>query len=241
MRFPERSHALLFEVADACGSSQSRFADAIAIGLWPSHGHRLDGMEIKVSRGDFLREMKDPTKSEPIYQFCHRYWLCCPKGMVQPSELPETWGLLEFSGGSLREKKKATVREPVAPSYAFVASLLRRHAGQDEQMLAAHLKAETARIHESLKRSADVTIEREISMRVRRADEAATKLVAIKEATGIDLTSFVPTQQWIEAIRFLHANPSFAATFTRRGLARLREQAEQLSAEIGAVIDGVPE
>jgi len=51
-----------------------RFADAIAVSLFPSNYITLTGFEIKVSRADLLSELRDPSKSEAIKQFCD-YWV----------------------------------------------------------------------------------------------------------------------------------------------------------------------
>lgn len=104
LRYPVGSHALLWEVANGTGGNTRRFADAVAIGLWPSHGHAIEGIEIKVSRSDLLNELKNPEKSQPVYQYCNRWWLACPKGMAIIDEIPQSWGLMELVGDSMRVK-----------------------------------------------------------------------------------------------------------------------------------------
>lgn len=88
----------LEQVADGTGHHQSRWADAIAICVWPSRGYDLPGFEVKVSRGDWINELKDPAKSASVQRFCNRRWLAVASDkIVQPGELPPTWGLLVCS------------------------------------------------------------------------------------------------------------------------------------------------
>jgi hypothetical protein len=42
------------------GSRQERYADGIAVSLWPSRGLEIHGIEIKVDRQDWKRELADP-------------------------------------------------------------------------------------------------------------------------------------------------------------------------------------
>lgn len=51
-------------------------------------------VEVKVSRGDFLADRKKPHRQNGelgVGRF--RYYLC-PKGLIQPEELPDRWGLI---------------------------------------------------------------------------------------------------------------------------------------------------
>jgi hypothetical protein len=74
----------------------TRRFDAIAIMGWECRGHEVLGFEIKVSRGDWLKELADTSKSAPLVSLCSRWWICAPPNVVQVSELPEAWGLLVF-------------------------------------------------------------------------------------------------------------------------------------------------
>jgi hypothetical protein len=54
------------------------------------------GMEIKVSRADFLREVRDPGKRAAWHNMVHRFAYVAPKGMIGRHEVPEGCGLLEY-------------------------------------------------------------------------------------------------------------------------------------------------
>lgn len=186
LRYPALSHALLFEVANGTGGNGRVFADAVAFGLWPSHGHAVEGVEIKVSRSDFLSEMKRPDKSGPVFRYCDRWWLACPKGMVEPGELPATWGLLELCGETLRTRVKAPKLEPETMPRTFVASLLRRHAGADEDMARINLKRELAKGEAEYRARIDREAQMRASRAVADAERANEAWQAVLDATGVD-------------------------------------------------------
>lgn len=80
--------ALMFEVGDGTGVNQRRWADAVAMNLWPSRGMEVNGFEIKVSRSDWQRELKNPAKAESVQQYCDRWWIVTAPGIVKDGELP---------------------------------------------------------------------------------------------------------------------------------------------------------
>jgi len=61
------------------------------------------GYEIKVSRGDFLRDAKFYTYEELV----NCLYVVCPKGMIERTELPESVGLMYYDP----EKKTITTRK----------------------------------------------------------------------------------------------------------------------------------
>jgi hypothetical protein len=79
----------------ACVSGE--MPDAIG---WKASCHSVL-VECKVSRSDFLADRTKPFRSKPALGLgCERYYLV-PKGLLQPAELPEGWGLLEPSAGKV--------------------------------------------------------------------------------------------------------------------------------------------
>lgn len=137
-RFCAPEWALMFEVGDATGALQTRFADAVAMSLWPSRGLELHGIEIKVSRADWQNERKNPAKAETIARFCERWYLVTgPRVVLDIAEIPPAWGWLELVDGRFYERQKAerTAAEPM--TRAFLAALLRRAAGADAEVVDA--------------------------------------------------------------------------------------------------------
>lgn len=204
LRYPAASHALMFEVAPRTGGG-TRYADAVAVGLWASHGHKIEGFEIKVSRSDFLHEMRQPEKSAPVFQYCNRWWLVCPKGMVAPAELPSNWGMLElWENGTLRERVKAPALQPSPVTIGFFASLIRRSEPDNavlDKLLQREAKAQFQRIEQQIKHER----RRELSARQEAAEEAAKRIEALKERTGIDLAEYRYGDDWFRAVELLHA------------------------------------
>jgi len=93
------------------------------------------GYEIKVSRGDFL----DDYKWFSYLPFCNCLYWVCPSGLIDPSEVAESTGLMWVSktGTRLYTKKKAPHRDVVIDNDIFYyilmwrARVTRENAGQD--------------------------------------------------------------------------------------------------------------
>ena len=71
------------------------------------------GYEIKVHRGDFLQD----DKWHVYLDYCNEFYFACPKGVIEPDELPKEAGLLYISstGTRLYTKKKAPRRTVETP------------------------------------------------------------------------------------------------------------------------------
>lgn len=95
--------AFLTHVRNDGGFNASRTFDAVAVSLWPSRGYAIDVFEVKVSRSDWLRELKDPAKSEAAWAIGDRFWIVATAGIVDPAELPHGWGLVEAVGGKVTD------------------------------------------------------------------------------------------------------------------------------------------
>lgn len=130
-RYSAPQYAFIKGVSDATGFNRWRRADAIAMSIWPSRGLELHGFELKVSRYDWLRELKDPSKAEGIFAYCDRWWLVTndPK-IAQTSEIPSPWGWLCAYGNRWRVLKDAPQLKPKPMSRVFLAALL-RHVNDD--------------------------------------------------------------------------------------------------------------
>lgn len=170
-----------------------RYADAISMGLWPSRGLELHGFEIKVNRGDWLRELKDPAKAE-AFGALDRWWIVAPKDMVKLDELPKGWGLLEWNGASLRLKRKAELRvTPPTLERGFVAAMLVRAVESvskptDAELLAKHQQG----VAEGLERSGKRDLAKENLLagelsRLRKRVEEFEAASGIKISYGWDL------------------------------------------------------
>lgn len=125
-RYSGDAWALFWEVPNGTGMNKCRSADAIAMSLWPSRGLLLHGHEIKVSRADWLKELKQPEKAESICRFCDHWWVVAgDKSIVKDGELPPTWGLIVLNGKGLVIKQQAPALSPQPIDRSFLAGLLR--------------------------------------------------------------------------------------------------------------------
>jgi hypothetical protein len=71
-----RAYVVVEEVAPGTGFfGTSRYADVLALGVWPSNGLTLDGIEIKASRADLKREVADLTKHHAVARYCDSWTL----------------------------------------------------------------------------------------------------------------------------------------------------------------------
>lgn len=137
LRYSPPSFAFLPQVPNGTGSHKSRTADALAMSLWPSRGLELFGFEVKVSRGDWLRELKEPAKADAIARYCDRWWVVAPDAsIVKPAALPKGWGLLVMRGSGLAAKIEAALIETEPIPRTFLAAVLRIAARPTEQEIA---------------------------------------------------------------------------------------------------------
>jgi hypothetical protein len=125
--YPLPQYAVLYEVANGMGATMSGYADAIVMGLFPSRGLHIHGFEIKMSRPDWLRELKNPAKAEGVAKYCDYFWLLVSEeGIASKDEVPPTWGMYLLSGKHLEVVKKPKKLPAIPPDRTFMGAMLRR-------------------------------------------------------------------------------------------------------------------
>jgi hypothetical protein len=108
------------------GNDPLRTADALVVDLWPSSGNALHGIEVKVSRSDWLTELKDPEKAEAFRPYCDYWWLAVPDADIVRDDLPHGWGLLTVTKtGTLRQRVPAPKLQRQDMPFGMTAALLR--------------------------------------------------------------------------------------------------------------------
>lgn len=231
-RYRAPEWACFFEVADRTGARATRSADAIAMSLYPSRGLRLHGFEIKVSRSDWLHELKQPDKSVPLQRYCDHWWIVTPADIVKDGEMPPTWGHLILKGNGLNcaTKAPALPREPWAPE--FLAALLRRAHEARERSVRDGIDAAMASERAAIEAEVAKRVERELAMRSSRRDEAIRQLAAIREAAGIDPDRYFDGEGFGRAIGLVHRA---GVTATYGALDTLAHQARRLLEAVEAV------
>jgi hypothetical protein len=122
--------ALLEQVGNGTGTACNRYADALALSLWPSRGIELHGFEVKVYRNDWLRELKRPDKAEDIANVCDFWWIAAAPGVVDVDRdpIPTAWGVMILDGRGLVQHKKAERRPERAELDRYIIAAIMRRA-----------------------------------------------------------------------------------------------------------------
>lgn len=112
------------------GVCSERFIDAFALNLWPSKKFWRVAYEIKVDRGDFIRELEDPTKRAQALLLSNEFYFALAPGIFGHADLSkyDIWdeGILEIQeDGSIKTIQKARKRAAYPMPDWFTASLLR--------------------------------------------------------------------------------------------------------------------
>ena len=94
LRHPFQEWAFFTEFNVMTGYSNG-LIDAMAINLWRSSKFLRIAYEVKVSRGDFLLELRKPLKRRSALKWSNQFYFVVPKGLVKNGELPEEAGLIE--------------------------------------------------------------------------------------------------------------------------------------------------
>lgn len=230
-RYAAPEFALFEEVRNGTGGYGTRSADAVAMGLWPSRGIEIHGIEIKVRRSDWLSELKNPQKADEIAQYCDRWWLAVgDETVVKSGELPATWGLVVLRGDVLVQRIEAPALSPIPPSRMFIAALLRRVAHGLEKLQA------TARIegYQRAEATMPATHERDMTQLRQESERSQELLASFELASGIQISKWSHgTELGEQFARFMALRKMYdpkpveqlqhAAQFLEREAARLRE------------------
>jgi len=122
--FSAPAYITLEEVRDATGFDGNRTADAIAISLYRSRGKAIYGFEMKVSRADWLKELRQPEKAESIMRYCNYWALVVPdKSIVKEGELPPSWGMYVAQKNRLKCVVPCPKLDPVPMSITMLTAL----------------------------------------------------------------------------------------------------------------------
>lgn len=120
------STVVLEEVPNGTGGFQSRWIDAAVFEMWPSKGLSRSAFEIKVSRSDFLQELKQPEKHSWCKECFHFFWIVAPKDVIQSlEELPPGAGWMYPAGKRLCIAKHATHNDTPRLDDRLLAAFMR--------------------------------------------------------------------------------------------------------------------
>jgi len=223
---------LCFEVGNSTGASCERHADAVAINAYASKGFETRGFEIKVSKKDLAKELQNGAKSDVIAKFCDYWFLVTPKGLSDDFSFPPTWGVLEYRDGKLRQKTKAKKLAKVEPTAGFLCAILR---GRERLIFKAASRI-TANREKQIRQE---NLWRENSAE-KNLNLLREKLDKIKDATGICLDEWTPTQSII--YRLKAASSLEIITRNIRAIERaakiLTEDTQEIQTAVDAILAG---
>jgi hypothetical protein len=97
-------------------------------------------MEVKVSRADWNRELRNPIKRIAAMTLCDFFWIVTPVGIVKREELPPGVGLMEVVGGErgvIHKLVEAPMLDRPEPNWGFTCSLIRAAMRGNDLMRAA--------------------------------------------------------------------------------------------------------
>jgi hypothetical protein len=228
VKFPSPEYAYFSGVRNGTGFVRrtARTIDGMAISLWPSRGIELIGFELKSSRGDWLREKKDPAKAHDIAKYCDRWYLVAGRDdIVQEGELPAAWGLIIPHQKGLKILKEAPILTPQAWDRLFLASLV-RSIGESY--------IHRSEIQEAIKKAA----EDEKGRRSYELNTLKERVAEFEKASGVSLADAWDAGHIGEAVKFLRDH---GLDFHVAGMKSLRDHAKQIyeSAEYALSKEGI--
>lgn len=201
-RFPENEYALMAEVRDKAGHGASRSADGVAVGLWPSRGLEVIGLEIKSFRGDWLRELKNPAKAENIFQYCDKWYLVtADETVAKLEEIPAAWGWLNCKGSRIMTMKEAPKCNPKALDRHFVSAMLKRACQGRVPVDSISERIEAAR--EAGKESERTRKTYELSQKSQEYDSLLKSVKRFEESSGLSIQSSWGGRKLGEAVKFI--------------------------------------
>ena len=233
-RYCHPEWALCFEVANGTGSSARRYADAVAMILFPSRGLALHGFEIKVSKSDFKSDIENPEKSVPVQQYCDHWWIVAPAEAVDESLLPKTWGWMRVDGTRLVVAKQAPELEAKPVARTFMAALVRRanevDAGEVDKLVRDKV--------ETLRQEDEKRFERRLAERARKGDEAVKALEELRQRIGSDDGWRMLDQEAVaKAVKLVQTAGVLGTYGSIRELERsTRRAADQIAKALNAVV-----
>jgi len=162
-------------------ASPIRTADGIAINTYPSRGFEVNAFEIKISRSDWLVELKNVEKADEIFKFCNKFWIVAAnKDIVKVGELPPGWGLMYPRANGLGTAVQSLNHESIV-NMGFVCALLRR--ATEGMISATTVKQELSEQYRRGQKSRDY----EFEAATKRRDELYEVIKNFEEASGIKI------------------------------------------------------
>ena len=105
-----------------------RIIDVFAMALIPSMNYERIAYEVKVSRADWLSELRNPIKRARAVALCNRFFFVLANGIYRKGDLPKgPCGILEITPEKKIKLVRRAKRRKVKPMpVGFIAALARR-------------------------------------------------------------------------------------------------------------------
>ncbi len=123
-----RTQWLLFYELPTKSGFDSQFVDAFAMNTFPSKKFKKIAYEIKVSRADLMKELKNPDKRKWAVDHSHQFYFVCLEHIVNVDEIPAECGLLIPQGehGLTVVKNAPTRKSPMMLNESEMTVILKR-------------------------------------------------------------------------------------------------------------------
>ncbi|MDB5606683.1 MAG: hypothetical protein JWP25_3583 [Bradyrhizobium sp.] len=222
-------YAVLFEVRNGTAWRANRSVDAVVMGLWPSLGMELWGMEIKTARGDWQRELANPSKASEVFNHFDRWFLVAPEGVAKADEVPTPWGWYIPKDGRLlkvRDAAKNPERKPV--DNHFLAALMRRVAKTDDAFIASAVQQAL----QNQRRELDADIEKRTLQRLGELKEDAESWLKLRDLLKLKPDDYVYQPEVVAALQVV-LRAGVAKSYG--GIRSLLDTVDRAHAELGKV------
>ncbi len=231
-KYSPPEYAFLTEVRNGTGFARSpRTADALAFNLWPSRGMELLGFELKVSRSDWLHELKDPAKADAIANYCDRWWIVVGDEKVIPdlAEVPKTWGVQIATEKGLKVAKEAPENPNLKPlDRLFLFACIRQYGAGPSATIEEVRRQGHTQGYKDGKRDSELEIKRLTD----NFDRLQRDIRNFESESGLKFHDW-PHGHCAEVSKFLKSGGIDAI---RKDLAQLHSQARRITEEIDGVL-----
>ena len=203
--------------------NKPRRTDMVGLSTWDSRGLRMVGFELKSSRADVLKELKEPEKAQAMQLYCDLWYLVVGRtDLVGKDELPPNWGLIVPHGKGLKIAKHASELEPAAWPRGLIFMLIRKAHGNT-------IKDEEKR---KIRKEAYEEAKGSISYQLEQFKKLESLCQAFAQASGIDIRSWSNEERIKEKGEFLKTVMCHGLERYRIQLRSLARDAERLGQQL---------
>lgn len=188
-KYQRDRYALFFDVPDAVSLDARRRIDAVAVGIWKSVGRSIDAFELKISRADWLRELKQVDKADPFISICDRFWLVTGDPTVAKlDEIPACWGWMTATKHGLRVQRPAEKlpQDRTNLPWGFTLGLLRKL--QDDLVSSPDVRTMLEESHRDLREKHSRELEQAGNRASRDLEKLRETVTTFEKESGIELT-----------------------------------------------------